>query len=46
MVKGFVTETANVILVQDHVFVVLVLKELNVKVSLIENMFWFDLSCI
>ena len=46
MVKQFVMVMVNVILLQDLVFVILDLKELNVKVSLIEFMFWFDLSCI
>ena len=36
----------NVILQQDYVFVILALKELNVKVSLIINALWFDISCI
>ena len=36
----------NAISQQDLVFVILVLKELNVKVSLIKNALWFDLSCI
>ena len=39
MVDQLVMVTADVILQQDHVFVFLVLKELNVKVSLIENIF-------
>ena len=46
MVNQLVTVMVDVILQQDLVFVILVLKELNVKVSLIENMFYFDLSCI
>ena len=36
----------NAISQQDLVFVILVLKELNVKVSLIINALWFDLSRI
>ena len=39
MVDQLVMVTADVILQQGHVFVFLVLKELNVKVSLIENIF-------
>ena len=46
MVDQFVVKMADVILQQDLVFVILALKELNVKVSLIKNMFRFDLSCI
>ena len=46
MVDQLVTVMADVILQQDLVSVILALKELNVKVSLIENMFYFDLSCI
>ena len=46
MVDQFVVKMADVILQQDLVFVILALKELNVKVSLIKNVFWFNLSCI
>ena len=46
MVDQLVVEMADVILQQDLVFVILALKELNVKVSLIKNVFWFNLSCI
>ena len=46
MVNQLVTVTVNVILQQDLVFVILALKELNVKVSLIENIFCFGLSSI
>ena len=46
MVDQLVVKMADVILQQDLVFVILALKELNVKVSLIKNVFWFNLSCI
>ena len=46
MLKDFVMVMVNVILQQDYVFVILALKELNVKVSLIINALWFDISCI
>jgi hypothetical protein len=46
MVKVFVTVMANVTLLQDHAYAILDLKELNVKVSLIENIFCSGLSFI
>ena len=45
MVKQFVMVMVNVILQQDLVSVILDLKELNVKVCLIINALWFDVSC-
>ena len=47
MVNQLVMVMVNVILQQGLAFVILALKEHNVKVSLIKkNAFWFDLSCI
>ena len=46
MVDQLVTVMVNVILQQELVFVILDLKELIVKVSLIINALWFDLSRI
>ena len=44
MAKGFVMVMANVMLLLDHVYAILDLKELNVKVSLRENIFCLGLS--
>ena len=46
MVDQLVMVMLNVILQQELVFVILALKELNVKVSLIINALWFNLSRI
>ena len=46
MVKGFVTVMANVMLIQDHAYAILDLKELNVKVSLKKIISYIGLSCI
>ena len=46
MVDQLVMVMVNVILQQELVFVILALKELNVKVSLIINALWFNLSRI
>ena len=46
MVKQFVMVMVNVILQQDLVFVLLALKDLNVKVSLIKYALWFEISRI
>jgi hypothetical protein len=44
MVKGFVMVMADVMLLQDHAYAILDLKELNVKVSLKENICCIGLS--